>query len=76
MKLPNNIRSKLISASKHAAKCAEIMAEVDEYLESIGFSAEELRSGIGCSLEEFEYGNCPLEEFEQYLNELERKKKI
>ena len=75
MRIPSKIRNKLISASKHAAKCAEIMEEVNEYLESLGFSAEELRSGIGCSLEEFEYGNCPLDEFEQYLDMLEKEKK-
>ena len=70
MKIPTNIQRKLVSASKHAAKCTQIMAEVDEYFESLGFTPEELRSGTGCSLEEFEYGNCPLKEFEQYLNEL------
>lgn len=68
--LPKHIKKKLVSASLHAKKVQEIMEYVNEWLESRGYDPDELRSGNGISLEEFEYGNCPLEEFEEYFDTL------
>lgn len=74
MKLPVGIKRKLVSANNHARAMAKLMSEVDGYLENKGFSSEELRSGNGRSLEEFEYGNGNIDNFEAYLTEIEENK--
>ncbi len=77
MKLPKSIKQKLISANNHAISIGRIMDGVNSWLENKGFSPEDLRSGNGKSLEEFEYGSENVEElielFEEYLTELENK---
>ncbi len=74
MRIPKYIRKKLMDISDHANKISEISAEVQEWFEKNGFSDEELRSGNGCSLEEFEYGNGSekvIDDLEDYLSLLE-----
>lgn len=77
MLLPKHIEKKLLTAANHARRMTALMAQVNEWFESKGFSAEDLRSGNGVSLEEFEYGSKEiepellLEEFKSYLDTLE-----
>lgn len=70
MRLPNHIRSKLVSANNHALRLSKIMSEVDTWLEARGYHAEDLRDGSGRSLEEFEYGNGDVDAFERFLDGL------
>lgn len=61
--LPKYIENKLLKIAINARKNKELMDEVEEYLYQKGYNIEELRDGDGCSLEEFEYGNFPIEAF-------------
>lgn len=63
MKIPSYIIQDMRRIVKHAQAVSEISARVDEWFESHGFTAEELRCGDGCSLEELEYGNDIVDAF-------------
>ena len=74
MRIPKYIRQKLLLASANAQKIAELMNEAQAWFEKQGFTSEELRSGNGCSLEEFEYGtgnDQTVDTLEDYLSLLE-----
>ena len=63
VKVPKYIKDNLKSVVYHQRIANKKMIEVEEWLESKGFDVEELRSGDGESLEEFEYGTDVLEAF-------------
>lgn len=74
MRIPKYIRQKLLLSSAYAQKISELMEEAQAWFEKQGFSNEELRSGNGCSLEEFEYGtgdDNTVDTLEDYLSILE-----
>ena len=76
MRVPKYIKNKLKSIVYHQNKANEIMQEVEEWLERNGFDIEELRSGDGESLEEFEYGNDVTEYFCEKLEEMQPKRGV
>ena len=63
MKIPKHIKNKLRRIAALECISRNLMREVEAWLEAKGFDTEELRSGDGCSLEEFENGNDITDEF-------------
>lgn len=57
MKVPEYIRSKMHRSAKLHAEASKLTRQVDEWFESRGYAAEDLRCGDGFSLEELDYGN-------------------
>lgn len=57
MKVPEYIRRKMHRVAKLQAEAAKLTSQVDEWLESRGYAAENLRCGDGYGLEELDYGN-------------------
>lgn len=57
MKVPTYIRRKMHRAAKLHAEASKLTRQVDEWFESKGYAAEDLRCGDGLSLEELDYGN-------------------
>lgn len=72
MKIPAYIIQDMRCIVNHAKAIEEISRRVDLWFESHGFTAEELRCGDGCSLEEIEYGNDIVDEFVAKMEKVER----
>ena len=69
--VPKEFKKLLKTVVNRARKNATDIKKVEDYyVNNFGLSVEDLRSGDGCSLEEFEYGNYPIEEFEEYVKDL------
>ena len=66
-----NLKKLLKNVANRVNKNATDMNKVEDYyVDTFGLSVEDLRCGNGCSLEEFENGNYPIEEFEGYVKYL------
>lgn len=57
MKIPGYIKYKMHRAAKLHSEASKLTKQVDEWFESRGYKAEDLRCGDGFSLEELDYGN-------------------
>lgn len=57
MKVPEYIRRKMHRAAQLHAEASKLTRQIDEWFESRGYAAEDLRCGDGYSLEELDYGN-------------------
>lgn len=57
MKVPEYIRRKMHRAAQLHAEASKLTKQIDEWFESRGYVAEDLRCGDGFSLEELDYGN-------------------
>ena len=74
MVIPKYIRAKLLREASLAQEIARLSSEAEAWFQKQGFTVEELRSGNGCSLEEFEYGTATeetLDQLEDYLSLVE-----
>lgn len=55
--MPGYIRHKMHRGAQLHAEASKLIRQVDEWFESRGYVAEDLRRGDGFSLEELDYGN-------------------
>jgi len=73
--MPLWIKKLLKVISNRARKNAEDMKIIENYyLRNFDLDPDILRAGDGRTLEEFEYGNYPIEEFEDYVRQMVKEK--
>ena len=69
--MPSWIKKSLKVICNRARKNAEDMKIIENYyLRNFDLDSDILRAGDGRTLEEFEYGNYPIEDFEDYVREI------